>query len=586
MGDAFRYDHGELAKPVKTEQGFLRVDGYVSRPGIYEYVNSHDDEKRGLGKAGVVRRELRPRDEVFRSDSLAGFEDAPVTLGHPRKMVDPSNAQALRVGVVKTAARRDGDRAAATMLIDNPKAIAAIETGKRQLSPGYRIDEDLTSGTDPEFGRYDLVQRNIRINHLALVDRARGGSDLMVRMDGVAAFAVERSDDWQDGDGPSVTALTTSVEGHQHSLVISDDGGCTSLATAEGADSPHRHEWIRGIDGTITIAENAGHTHDVDKSTIGVRNDAELSTDQRNNLSADDFADPDNRKLPINDKKHVIAAMGGHGFSAEKGWASDAVKKRAFDKIIAAAKKFGIDSTNFEKEYGARSDAADVTNLGAQRADGGHMADDRMDASEQISLLKVRLDAAEKTASERKDALDTASKRADAAEAGLKTARERVDELEQILVAGSAKLETKAVKEHADRADAADRKLAELKDSIPTLVAERADAITKARAVLGPTYASKTKSNREIQTDVIKRLRPKEDVGNGVSDAHIAARFDSLIEDRVRTARSYERIDAAAHAVDNAPGDKREKHEETRDDRMRAWDNQAMLRDSNARGGN
>ena len=54
-----------------------------------------------------------------------------------------------------------------------------IEAGKKELSMGYFCDYELTPGTFD--GRhYDAVQRNIRGNHIALVEEGRMGSDVRV----------------------------------------------------------------------------------------------------------------------------------------------------------------------------------------------------------------------------------------------------------------------------------------------------------------------------------------------------------------------------------------------------------------------
>lgn len=75
---------------------------------------------------------------------------------------------------------------------------------------------------------------------------------------------------------------------------------------------------------------------------------AELSTAERNNLPDSAFAavwtdakGKKQRALPIHDAKHVRAALGGHGIDAADLPA--AVRARARAKILAAAKKFGID---------------------------------------------------------------------------------------------------------------------------------------------------------------------------------------------------------------------------------------------------
>jgi hypothetical protein len=99
-------------------------------------------------------------------------------------------------------------------------------------------------------------------------------------VDSIGFVAKHRTDDMMDMSGgdneepPSLTVMTTAVDGHQHTLDPTDPSGCTSYATAEGAMETHRHEWVRGMDGTITIAENAGHSHAIDPATIGMRADA------------------------------------------------------------------------------------------------------------------------------------------------------------------------------------------------------------------------------------------------------------------------------------------------------------------------
>jgi hypothetical protein len=171
-----RVDAGStLSKPRLTNQGFLRVDGYASRPGIYEY----PDNK----YPGGIRRELRPDEEVYSQKALDGFEGAPITDGHPPEAIDADNVDKYEVGTVVGPGRRDGDRVAVGAVVKNKKTVRKMESGKRELSPGYTIDWDPTPGVDPKYGRHDGVQRNIEVNHLALVERARGGRGMVVRMD-------------------------------------------------------------------------------------------------------------------------------------------------------------------------------------------------------------------------------------------------------------------------------------------------------------------------------------------------------------------------------------------------------------------
>jgi len=238
-----RTDIGTLRKPEITAQGFLKVEGYASKAGVFVY---HRGD-------GTEVRELRPRDEVFSLKALSSYEGAPLTLHHPSEKVTAKNAKRHSIGTVLQPARRDGDHVAVTMMICDADAIEAAKRGTSQLSSGYTVEIEDKAGIDPEFGRYDCVQRNIEINHQALVDRARAGDTARIRLD--------RAD---DGYMIGAAVLTSIVDGHQHSLDMSDTRngiGSTSWANSEGSESGHSHEWVRNTDGSIAIAVNEGHTH-------------------------------------------------------------------------------------------------------------------------------------------------------------------------------------------------------------------------------------------------------------------------------------------------------------------------------------
>lgn len=255
MAKVLRFDQGTLRKPEVTPQGFLKVEGLAARAGVLEYRN--DD--------GSISRELRLPEDVFAPAALAGYEGASLTHGHPTVLVDVNNVRTLEAGTA-TAARRDGDWVAVPMVIKDKKLITDVQSGKTGLSAGYKIRLDKTPGVHPVYGRYDAIQRDIEINHLAVaVSVPRAGDAARIRLDDMGMeCAVE------------LVVLTSSEQGHQHTLDPADTAGCTSHATAKGAEDSHRHEWVRTADGSIVIAENAGHTHTVDNSTIGVRTDQQI----------------------------------------------------------------------------------------------------------------------------------------------------------------------------------------------------------------------------------------------------------------------------------------------------------------------
>lgn len=282
-----RIDSGTLRPPSRTAQGFLRVDGLVARAGIYEYINTPEDEADGLGRAGTTRYELRPEEEVFREDVMGGYEGAPITVMHPKKMLDPQNVRTFEVGSVSGPGRRDGNEVGVSMVIKDARAIERVDRRELvQLSPGYRCKLEMKSGFAPQYatktnprGFFNFVQRDIVVNHLALVDRARGGDNLQIRMDRAdlpGGCSVERTDCGCGSPEPSLHEIaakmfdnlmgigklvTTSVDGHQH--VLEAQSGRTSYAVSVGSEGGHDHAFARNPDGTWTVLENAGHTHEV-----------------------------------------------------------------------------------------------------------------------------------------------------------------------------------------------------------------------------------------------------------------------------------------------------------------------------------
>lgn len=258
-----RTDHAEeLSAPRETPEGFLVVEAFVSRPGIYRYINTREDEAEGLGPEGALRLELRPESEVFSDKSISTYRTRSITVGHPRKAgkrvrVDASNVREYEVGTVDGSARRVGNKLAASLVIKDKTAIAEAKARKRQLSPGHFVDLIVEKGVDPKYGRYDAIQTDIEINHLALVEKARGGDGLQMRLDGEEV----REDYLDEGK------LTTEVDGHAHLLSLTDwDGstktsGVTASALSAGASEEHDHAWLKKPDGTITIAASSGHTH-------------------------------------------------------------------------------------------------------------------------------------------------------------------------------------------------------------------------------------------------------------------------------------------------------------------------------------
>lgn len=168
-----RFDTVEI-KVTRTPEGFIQDSPVIGRVGILEYRQPD----------GSMRREFRPPDEAFHADSLASIRGKPVTIGHPG-LVRADNIGAVKpIGTVLSEARQDGDNIRADIVIYN------LDTNARQLSCGYTLDTEETSG-EWNGQRYDAIQRNIRYNHLAVVRGARAGPIARLNMDGNQEFEEE-----------------------------------------------------------------------------------------------------------------------------------------------------------------------------------------------------------------------------------------------------------------------------------------------------------------------------------------------------------------------------------------------------------
>jgi len=116
---------------------------------------------------------------VFHKDALASMANKPVTLTHPRKMVDAKSWAKVAKGISGTDVVRDGDFVRVPLMLTDAATIDAFEKeGIKELSVGYMADIDWTPGQTPAGEHYDGVQRQIRANHHALVPVARGGKSL------------------------------------------------------------------------------------------------------------------------------------------------------------------------------------------------------------------------------------------------------------------------------------------------------------------------------------------------------------------------------------------------------------------------
>lgn len=187
-----RFDSIPLSDTYFTPEGYLIDNPILTRVGIFEYHNAD----------GTVRRELRLPEEVFAAESLASYKGKPVILTHEAGLVNTDNVQQEHIGTVLSEGVQDGENVRAQIVIHDAES---LDYGLRELSLGYTQTPDETPGVwngQP----YDAIQRNIQINHLALVEKARAGEQARLNIDGEEQGGNQMSKARKDGLTPEEIA--------------------------------------------------------------------------------------------------------------------------------------------------------------------------------------------------------------------------------------------------------------------------------------------------------------------------------------------------------------------------------------------
>jgi len=165
-----RLDSVPMQKAYFTPEGFLKDKPVLTSTGIFEYANPD----------GSIRRELRLPEDVFSPESLKSYRGKPIIITHDAGLIDKDNVAENQIGTILSEGERSGDDVRAEIIIHDTDAMK--ESGYKELSLGYNLDLDETPG-EWNGQRYDAVQKNIRINHLALVREARAGEQARLNMD-------------------------------------------------------------------------------------------------------------------------------------------------------------------------------------------------------------------------------------------------------------------------------------------------------------------------------------------------------------------------------------------------------------------
>lgn len=205
-----------------TGDGYLVVTVRCARTGCQQY----DAAELGLTDRKGAVTVYRPESAVFDKDSMASYAGKPVTVNHPPVMVTADNWKEYAAGEVGAEIARDGEFVVVPMKLMDADAIKAVQDGTREISMGYTTPLVMQDGVAPGGTPYQAVQTGpIRINHLAVVPQARGGSKLRI-VDGANKWGASPLTDAETKEVHMADLRKIMVDGLQ---VETTDAGATAI---------------------------------------------------------------------------------------------------------------------------------------------------------------------------------------------------------------------------------------------------------------------------------------------------------------------------------------------------------------------
>lgn len=200
-----RYDTALISKISKDPNtGFLHAKNVpIARVGVFPYRTVNDD----------VVMEAKLPTELLSDSTVESANSKPITDGHPSQLVTAENSKELMKGFTAENAHVDGDMVKVDMTITDVDLIKEIGDGKEELSIGFKTEVVPVQG-EYQGVHYDSVQRNIQINHVAVVDKGRAGHSVRITGDS-AEMVIEKK-------GESMETTKVMLDGANITVAMSD----------------------------------------------------------------------------------------------------------------------------------------------------------------------------------------------------------------------------------------------------------------------------------------------------------------------------------------------------------------------------
>lgn len=171
------YKSDFFAPPKQTREGFLLVDTILARKCVLPYQHQTEDGE-------IITANEFIGDDIYKSEFLESAEGLPFVYEHPQELdgsfvdVTPDNYKSFTVGVLFNVriVSHEGERIVIGTLKIWDKEIIELVLSKKlnQVSQGYKC---IIVEAEGEYNgvEYQLEQKELILNHLALVKEGRAG---------------------------------------------------------------------------------------------------------------------------------------------------------------------------------------------------------------------------------------------------------------------------------------------------------------------------------------------------------------------------------------------------------------------------
>lgn len=163
--------------------GFIEIENNpISRAGVFQYLGRRIP---GAPDPDRIYNVYRPPEELGDPETIESFRLLPFTNDHPSDMLGSESADLPNVdgkpaeGVIGERVYFKDGFLYGNLKLYTDRIGQALKAGKREVSAGFRCLYEYAPGVF-DGQAYEYIQRRIRGNHVALVDRGRAGPEVAV----------------------------------------------------------------------------------------------------------------------------------------------------------------------------------------------------------------------------------------------------------------------------------------------------------------------------------------------------------------------------------------------------------------------